>query len=246
MSCSGTNAYRHGTMKDWVTSMTVVLADGTIVKTRNRPRKSSAGYDLTSLLVGSEGTLGLVTEAVLKITSVPENQHVGLAAFPTTRAAVDAAVVLITGGLPIDALELLDSYSLGAINSSCLSGRYWKEKPTLFLRFSGSKQAVEDQVCMARQAASIHKCETFETSGHIDEINAIWGARKEVARCLAAMKKDPSDLFLSADAAVPISFLADMIDWSLKIIREAGFIGYTVGHVGDGKRPQPPKTPSAS
>ncbi|KAI4175845.1 MAG: hypothetical protein LQ343_001459 [Gyalolechia ehrenbergii] len=221
-------------MKDWVTSMTVVLADGTIVKTRNRPRKSSAGYDLTSLLVGSEGTLGLVTEAVLKITSVPENQHVGLAAFPTTRAAVDAAVVLITGGLPIDALELLDSYSLGAINSSCLSGRYWKEKPTLFLRFSGSKQAVEDQVCMARQAASIHKCETFETSGHIDEINAIWGARKEVARCLAAMKKDPSDLFLSADAAVPISFLADMIDWSLKIIREAGFIGYTVGHVGDG------------
>lgn len=234
MSCSGTNAYRHGTMKDWVTSMTAVLADGTIVKTRNRPRKSSAGYDLTSLLVGSEGTLALVTEAVLKITSLPENQHVGLAAFPTTRSAVDAAVALITAGLPIDALELLDSYSLGAINSSGLSCRRWKEKPTLFLRFSGSKLAVEDQIAMTRQAASDYSCEIFETSNKVDEMNTIWGARKDVARALAAMKKDPGDLFLSADAAVPISSLADMIDWSLKIIQEAGFIGYTVGHVGDG------------
>ena len=235
MSCSGTNAYRHGTMKNWVVSMTAVLADGTVVKTRNRSRKSSAGYDLTSLLVGSEGTLGLVTEAVLKVTSVPENQHVGLAAFPTTHAAVDTAVALITSGLPVDALELLDLYSLEAINQSGLSSRDWKEKPTLFLRFSGSRQAVQDQICMAQEAAITNRCELFETSGDEQEIHTIWDARKQVARSLAAMKKDPSDLFLSTDAAVPISQLADMIDWSLGIIREAGFIGYTVGHVGDGK-----------
>lgn len=222
-------------MKDWVTSMTAVLADGTIVKTRNRPRKSAAGYDLTSLLVGSEGTLGLVTEAVLKITSVPGNKHVGLATFPTTHAAVDAATTLITDGLPIDALELLDSYSLGAINHSGLSERHWKEKPTLFLRFSGSRQAVQDQISRAQQAAVTNGCETFETSGEKGEIEVIWGARKDAARGLAAMKKAPSDLFLSADAAVPISCLADMIDWSLQVIREAGFTGYTAGHVGDGE-----------
>ncbi|KAL8718884.1 MAG: hypothetical protein Q9225_004029 [Loekoesia sp. 1 TL-2023] len=211
-----------------------VLADGTIVKTRNRPRKSSAGYDLTSLLVGSEGTLGLVTEAVLKITSVPENKHVGLATFPTTHAAIDTAITLITDGLPIDALELLDSYSLGAINHSGLSERHWKEKPTLFLRFSGSRPAVQDQISRAQQAAVANGCETFETSGEKGKIQAIWGARKDAARGLAAMKKAPSDLFLSADAAVPISCLADMIDWSLQVIQEAGFTGYTAGHVGDG------------
>ncbi|KAL8701529.1 MAG: hypothetical protein Q9201_004858 [Fulgogasparrea decipioides] len=234
MSCSGTNAYRHGTMKDWVISMTVVLADGTIVKTRNRPRKSSAGYDLTSLIVGSEGTLGLVTEAVLKVTSIPENQHVGVAAFPTTRATVQTAITLITGGLPIDALELLDPYSLGAINRSGLSVRRWKERPTLFLRFSGSRQAVRNQIHMAQQAANANGCETFECSEEKSQIDSIWGARKQVAPSFIAMKRHPSDLFLNADAAVPISRLADMIDWTHQIIQEAGLTGSTLGHIGDG------------
>ncbi|KAL8694196.1 MAG: hypothetical protein Q9224_003616 [Gallowayella concinna] len=235
MSCSGTNAYRHGTMKDWVISVTIVLADGSVIKTRRRPRKSSAGFDLTSLLVGSEGTLGLVTEAVLKVTSLPENQHVALAAFPTTRAAVRAATCLITSGLPIDALELLDPYSLGAVNHSGLSVRQWKEEPTLFLRFSGSRQAVQDQIRKTQQAANVNGCEKFEVSGEKEEIDQIWGARKQVAPSLQAMKKDPSDLFLHADAAVPISSLAEMIDWTHQVINEAGFTGSTLGHVGDGK-----------
>ncbi|KAI4205280.1 MAG: hypothetical protein LQ350_000602 [Teloschistes chrysophthalmus] len=234
MSCSGTNAYRHGTMKDWVTSVTAVLADGTIVKTRNRPRKSSAGYDLTSLLVGSEGTLGLVTEAVLKVTAVPKNQHVGVAAFPTTRDAVKTAVSLITSGLLVDALELLDPYSLMAINRSGLSARAWEERPTLFLRFSGSKQAVHDQIHLAQQAAKANGCSVFESSGELTDIETIWGARKAVAPSFVAMKKHASDVFLSADAAVPIAALADMIDWTHQIIREADFLGSTVGHVGDG------------
>ena len=142
MNCSGTNAYRHGTMKDWVVSMTVVLADGTVVKTRRRPRKSSAGYDLTRLIVGSEGTLGLVTEAVLKVTSVPENLHVVVATFPDTHFAVKTAVALIGSGVPIDAIELLDKHSMWAINQSHLSTKQWRESPTLFLKLSGVQLAV--------------------------------------------------------------------------------------------------------
>ena len=235
MNCSGTNAYRHGTMKAWVISMTIVLADGRVVKSRKRPRKSSAGYDLTSLVVGSEGTLGLVTEAVLKVTALPENQHVGVAAFSTTRAAVDTAVALITSGLLIDALELLDPYGLAAINKSGLADRQWKEAPTLFLRFSGSEQVVKDLIRRAQQAANANGCETFEASGEQGEVGGIWGARKAVRSAFNAIKKHPSDMILSSDAAVPISMLAGMIDWTHQIIGEAGLIGSTVGHVGDGE-----------
>lgn len=234
MNCSGTNAYRHGTMKNWVTSVTVVLADGTIVKTRNRPRKSSAGYDLTGLLVGSEGTLGLVTEAVLKVTSRPQNQRVVVAAFPSTQTAVQAAVSLIGCGLPVDALEMLDQYSMTAMKQSGLSSRSWKEKPSLFLRFSGSKHAVQEQLNITQQAAEKNACESFEMMSQEDEIDVAWNARKQVGPSLMGMKKDPSDLFLNTDTAVPISCLGTMIDWTNEIIKDAGLIGSTLGHVGDG------------
>ncbi|KAA6407590.1 MAG: D-lactate dehydrogenase [Lasallia pustulata] len=234
MGCSGTNAYRHGTMREWVISVTVVLADGTVVKTRHRPRKSSAGYDLTQLMVGSEGTLGLVTEAVLKVTSAPQNLHVAVATFPSTHAAVRTAVSLIGSGLPIDALELVDKHSMGAINLSGLSSKRWKESPTLFLKFSGSRYAMEDQIKMAQKAARENDCESFELSAEEDEIEVSWGARKTVGKSLLAMKKDPSDLFLTADAAVPISRLGDIIEETHQAISNAGFVGSTIGHLGDG------------
>lgn len=234
MGCSGTNAYRYGTMKDWVISMTVVLADGTIVKTRRRPRKSSAGYDLARLIVGSEGTLGLVTEAVLKVTSAPQNLHVAVATFPSTHAAVRAAVSLIGCGLPIDALELIDKHSMGAINKSGLSSKHWQLSPTLFLKFSGSRFAVEDQVKMTQEAAKNNQCENFEVSSEKSEIEVTWGARKTVGKSLIAMKKDPSDLFLAADTAVPISRMGDIIEETHQAIIDAGFVGSTLGHVGDG------------
>jgi D-lactate dehydrogenase (cytochrome) len=234
MGCSGTNAYRYGTMKDWVISMTVVLADGTVVKTRRRPRKSSAGYDLTRLIIGSEGTLGLVTEAVLKVTATPDHPHVAVATFPSTHAAVKAAITLVRFGLPIDALELLDKHSMTAINRSGLSRKEWKESPTLFLKFSGSSQTVQDQVKLTQEAAERQKCDSFETSADEDEIEVWWSARKSVGPSLYAMKKDPSDLFLTADAAVPMSRLADMIEETNQAIAEAGLVGSTLGHVGDG------------
>ena len=236
MNCSGTNAYRHGTMRNWVTSITLVLADGTILKTRNRPRKSSAGYDLTSLIVGSEGTLGLVTEAVLKITSLPKNQHVVVATFPDTHAAVKAALVLIKSGMMVDAIELVDRYSIMAINHAGTSSRRWEEVPSLFLKFSGSSlRAVQEQIQIAEEASVSNNCRKFEVMKDKEEMEVAWSARKQVAPSLIAMKKDPTDLFITSDVAVPISKMAETIDWAQEIITEAGLVGSTMGHVGDGE-----------
>lgn len=161
-------------MKAWVTSVTLVLAECSIVKTRHRPRKSAAGYDLTSLIVGSEGTLALVTEAVLKLTSAPRNLHVAVATFSHTAAAVKTAVALINSGLSIDAIELIDKPSMGAINQSGLTSKQWKEVPTLFLKFSGSAQNVESQLEITRRAAGQNQCESFEVSSEPDSIEVLW------------------------------------------------------------------------
>ena len=219
--------------------MTLVLSDGAIIKTRHRPRKSAAGYDLTSLIVGSEGTLGLVTEAVLKVTSVPNNLHVAVATFPSTSAAVKTAVFLIGSGLPIDAIELIDEPSMGAINESGLSSRKWKESPTLFLKFSGSEQTVQSQIETTKGAAVRNQCDSFEVSSEKGDIGILWGARKAVGRSLNALKKDPTDLFLHADAAMPISCLASMIEEAYKVITDAGLFCSNVGHVGDGRSYKP-------
>ena len=214
--------------------MTVVLADGAIVKTRRRPRKSSAGYDLASIIIGAEGTLGLVTEVVVKITSAPENLHVAIATFPSTNAAVKTAIAMMGAGLPVDALELLDKPTMWSINKAGLSTKKWKEATTLFLKFSGSQRTVDGQIQQTREAAEANGCEDFELSADKDEIAVLWGARKTAANSFIAMKTDESDLFLTADVAVPISSLADIIEETLELTDEAGFLGSTMGHVGDG------------
>ena len=116
--CSGTNAYRYGTMREWVLSLTVVLADGTVIKTRQRPRKSSAGYDLTKMFIGSEGTLGLVTEATLKVTTKPNTTSVAVCSFATIRQAADCVAKVVGDGVPIAAIEILDDIQMKCINAS--------------------------------------------------------------------------------------------------------------------------------
>ena len=134
-NCSGTNALRYGTMKDHVVNLTVVLADGSIIKTRHRPRKTSAGYNLNSLFTGSEGTLGIVTEATLKLAIIPGSFSVATATFPTIRAAADAATKMIRSGVPLAALELMDDAQMGVVNKNGgAGGRMWEEKTTLFLK----------------------------------------------------------------------------------------------------------------
>ena len=232
--CSGTNAYRYGTMKDWVIATTVVLADGTIVKTRNRPRKSSAGYDLTRLMVGSGGTLGLVTEAILKVTSKPENEQVAVIAFPSSAKAVSTVIDVVQKGIPLAAVELLDQNTMRAVNQGGYSDKAWKETPTLFVKFSGTKSAVEEQVNVLQALAEKHGRESFESSSEPNEISALWAARKTALWSLIAQKRDPNDKFLGSDIAVPISRLAEIIEEANSKIEAAGLLGSTLGHVGDG------------
>jgi D-lactate dehydrogenase (cytochrome) len=134
-NCSGTNAMRYGTMKDYVVNLTVVLADGSIIKTRHRPRKTSAGYNLTGLFTGSEGTLGIITEATLKLAIIPESFSVAIATFSTVKEAADAAFKMMRKGVPLAALELMDDVQMKVINKSGgAGGRMWEERPTLFLK----------------------------------------------------------------------------------------------------------------
>ena len=232
--CSGTNAYRYGTMKDWVISTTIVLADGSIVKTKNRPRKSSAGYDLTSLMVASGGTLGLVTEAVLKVTSKPENEQVAVIAFPNSAKAVSTVIDVVQKGLPLAAVELLDENTMRAVNHSGYSNKEWKETPTLFVKFSGTKSAVREQVRVVEALAQKHGRDHFESSGEPEQIAALWAARKTALWSFIAQKRDPDDKFLGSDVAVPITRLAEIIEESNSKIEAAGLLGMTLGHVGDG------------
>lgn len=232
--CSGTSAYRYGTVKDWVIGLTVVLADGTVIKTRRRPKKSSAGYDLTRLFVGSEGTLGLVTEATLKLTNKPENVRVAVAAFPSNHDAVEAAVKIVQKGLPVGALELLDGISMKAINNSGYCEKDFAEAPSLFLKFSGSENVVREQIRQVRALAKESKCLSFQFGKDEAESDAFWHARKTMLWSLMTLKRSPNDKFVGTDNAVPISRLADIIDITNRKIQESGLVGACCGHVGDG------------
>jgi D-lactate dehydrogenase (cytochrome) len=232
--CSGTNAYRYGTMKDWVLGLTVVLADGTVIRTRRRARKSSAGYDLTRLIVGSEGTLGLVTEASLRLTNKPENVQVAVAGFGSVHQAVDTVIKILQSGHQLAAMELLDATTMYAINEGGYSNKTWPQVPTLFLKFSGTPVSVKEQVKVAQRLAKASGCSSFEFSRNDEEAAGLWQARKTALWSLLAIKENPEDRFLSADVAVPVSRLGDIIEATQKRLTESGLIGSCLGHVGDG------------
>lgn len=213
-NCSGTNAVRYGTMKDWVINLTVVLADGRIVKTRRRPRKTSAGYNLTGMFVGSEGTLGIVTEATLKLTPIPEETRVGVVTFPTMRDAASTAMLLIRKGIPVQCMEILDDVQMDVINRAGGTGRSWKTLPSLFFKFSGTSAGVLDSVTLTRDLAKKNHAESFEFARDEREAHDLWSARKQSLWSMLALKKEGSQVW-STDVSVPISRLPDIIGMPL-------------------------------
>ena len=232
--CSGTNAYRYGTMRDWVLSLTVVLADGTVIKTRQRPRKSSAGYDLTRMFIGSEGTLGLVTEATLKITVKPKHESVAVTSFGTIREAAECVSRVVGEGVPIAAVEILDDVQMRCINESGFTSRIWKEAPTLFFKFSGTKSAVQESVGLVQTLAKSKGSKSFAFAKDADEAAELWSARKEALWTVMAKRRDESDHVWTTDVAVPISRLPDIIEETKDDMASSGLLAAMVGHVGDG------------
>jgi D-lactate dehydrogenase (cytochrome) len=242
-NCSGTNAFRYGTMKDWVLNLTVVLADGSVIKTRRRPRKTSAGYNLTSLFVGAEGTLGMVTEITLKLAPIPQHTSVAVVPFPSIRSAAAAATTLIRSGIPLAALEIMDEQQMAILNthgSATVRKRRWAEQPTLFLKFSGA--TLEHlQSDIARTTALIqqhHQQQNTEVEVIFartkQEETDLWAARKEALFTMTSLLP-PGYQIWSTDVAVPISRLAEIIDWSMtECARLNIFFASVIGHVGDG------------
>lgn len=232
--CSGTNAYRYGTMRDWVVNLTVVLADGTIIKTRRRPRKSSAGYNLTQLFIGSEGTLGLVTEATLKLTPLPQSTSVAVCSFGTVKEAAECVAGVVGRGLPLAAIEILDDQQMKFINKFRGSkARQWNEAPTLFLKFGGTPSAVQEQLSMVKSIANSTGSLTFDLARNKAEEAELWSARKD-ALWATMNEMEEGDEILSGDVAVPISRLPEAIAEAQKNMSQLGMVGSIVGHVGDG------------
>nr|WP_325262491.1 FAD-linked oxidase C-terminal domain-containing protein [uncultured Rhizobium sp.] len=227
---SGTNAVRYGTMKDNVLALTVVTADGEEIRTARRARKSSAGYDLTRLFVGSEGTLGVITSVTLKLQGIPEKIGGGVCAFPSIEAACDAVIMTIQMGIPVARIELLDDVQIRACNA--YSGLSYPEKPTLFLEFHGTEETVRIQSEQFAEIASDCGGDEFHWTANAEERTKLWNARHNAYWAGRAL--DPSLNGLSTDVCVPISRLAECVAETQADIRDAGLLAPIVGHAGDG------------
>jgi D-lactate dehydrogenase (cytochrome) len=228
---SGTNAVRYGTMRENVLGLTAVLADGEIIGTGGRARKSSSGYDLTRLLVGSEGTLGVITEIRLRLHGVPEAISSAVCSFPTIEEAVNTVIVTIQSGVPVARIELLDELTMDAcIKYSKLEG--YQVAPTLFFEFHGSKAHVAEQAETVSAIARDFGGAAFQWTARTEERNRLWQARHDAFWATLALR--PGAKGIVADVCVPISRLAECIGAVKQDIAAAGLLAPLVGHVGDG------------
>ncbi|KAH8778578.1 hypothetical protein F5883DRAFT_542256 [Diaporthe sp. PMI_573] len=236
-NCSGTNAMRYGTMKDWVVNLTVVLPDGSVVKTRRRPRKTSAGYNLTSLFVGAEGTLGIVTEITLKLAPIPADTSVAVVAFPTITDAAKAATSLIRSGIPLAALEVMDDVQMQILNkqgSETVRKRKWEEKPTLFIKYSGTTDGIKSDVKRSTEIIrSVAGNVPFHFAKTKQDEHDLWSARKEALFTMVSNRPEGTEVW-STDVAVPLSRLAEIIEISKKECGSLGIFASVIGHIGDG------------
>jgi D-lactate dehydrogenase (cytochrome) len=227
---SGTNAVRYGTMKDNVLALTVVLPDGRVTRTGTRARKSSAGYDLTRLIVGSEGTLVVVTEITLRLAGIPEEISGGICPFPSVEAACEAVITTIQAGIPVARIELMDELSVRACNAYSKLGL--AETPLLFLEFHGSAAGVAEQSARFNEIAAEAGGGPFTWATKPEERTRLWQARHNAYWASRALR--PAAKGISTDVCVPISKLAVCVAETKADIAESGLVAPIIGHVGDG------------
>jgi D-lactate dehydrogenase (cytochrome) len=227
---SGTNAVRYGTMRENVLALEVVTASGEVIRTGTRAKKSSAGYDLTRLLVGSEGTLGVITEITLRLYPLPEAVSAAICSFPSIEAAVRTVIETIQLGVPIARVELIDVNTVRMVNA--YSKLDLREEPMLLMEFHGSPGGVKEQAETVQELASNHGGKAFEWASTPEERTRLWTARHN--SYFAAVQSRPGCRVISTDTCVPISRLADCLLESVAEADASGIPYFLVGHVGDG------------
>src|SRR5690349_8411025 len=227
---SGTNAVRYGTMREAVLGLTVVTADGRVMRTSRRARKSSAGYDLTRLFVGSEGTLGIITEVTLRLHAIPEAISAATCSFETIGGAVDTVVQSIQLGIPLARVEILDDMQIRAVNR--WSKMDLPELTTLFFEFHGSERYVAEQVETVRELAAANGGGAFRWAERTEDRNALWKARHEAY--YAAVNLRPGAIGWATDVCVPMSRLAECISLTKQDLERSVVPATILGHVGDG------------
>jgi len=227
---SGTNAVRYGTMRENVLGLTVVTASGEIIKTGTRARKSAAGYDLTRLFVGSEGTLGVITEVGLRLYGRAEAISAAVVNFPDVRSAAEATIVTIQAGIPMARIEILDAAYVKAINA--YSKTDYPELDTLFLEFNGTRAGVAEQVQMFEEISREFGASGFQWAEHEEDRSRLWRARHDAY--YAGLAVHPGYRGYVTDVCVPISRLADCIAETQADIAASGMFAPIIGHVGDG------------
>ncbi len=227
---SGTNAVRYGTMRENVLGLQVVTASGEVIRTGTRAKKSSAGYDLTRLMVGSEGTLGVITEITLKIYPLPEAVSAAICSFPSIEAAVRTTIQVIQMGIPIARVELIDARTVRMVNAYAKLGL--REEPMLLMEFHGTPNSVKEQAELVQEIAAEHGGNAFEWASTPEERTRLWAARHN--SYFAALQSRPGCRIISTDTCVPISRLADCLLDSVAEADASGIPYFLVGHVGDG------------
>ncbi|CAN5191850.1 FAD-linked oxidase C-terminal domain-containing protein [soil metagenome] len=227
---SGTNAVRYGTMRENTLALTVVTADGRIIQTGTRARKSSAGYDLTRLFVGSEGTLGIVTEVTVKLYPLPEAISAAVCSFPSTADAVNAVIQTIQMGVPIARVEFIDENGVRAINAH--SKLALPEKPLLLFEFHGSENGVKEQAQLVQDISNAHNALGFEWATRPEDRSRLWAARHDAY--FAVLQTRPGHRSITTDCCVPISRLAECILDTQADCEKNAMVYSIIGHVGDG------------
>ncbi|MGV8805199.1 MAG: FAD-binding oxidoreductase [Polaromonas sp.] len=227
---SGTNAVRYGTMRDNVLALEIVTASGEGIRTGTRAKKSAAGYDLTRLMIGSEGTLGVITEVTLKLYPLPEAISAAICSFPSIEAAVRTTIEIIQLGVPIARVELIDANTVRMVNVHSKLGL--REEPMLLMEFHGSPGGVKEQAELVQELASGHGGQAFEWASTPEERTRLWTARHNAY--FAAIQSKPGCRVIATDTCVPISRLADCLLESVAEADASGLAYFLVGHVGDG------------